>query len=169
MSETISVPHQLTSHTKLLHKVAIVQHGQVLLLQRSSDAKSRPGCWDLPGGNSEWPIHVQKPTANLHQLDISREIVEETGLIVPSDHFQLSTLILFRSFFEPQAQIYTMICGWQVKAESVSSLAALQPDDVVCSHEHQGYTWSDRNGLTTFDFGGERGEFVRSIAELALS
>lgn len=168
MSETVSVPHQLTSHTKLLHKVAIVQNGHVLLLHRSADAQSRPGCWDLPGGNSEWPVEVQQPTANLHQLDISREIEEETSLIVPSDYFQLSKLVLFRSFFEPQAQVYTIICGWQVKTELVSSLAAMQPGDVVCSHEHQGYAWSDLNGLAAYDFGGERGEFVRSIAELAL-
>lgn len=168
MSEITSIPHQLTSHTKLLHKVALVQNGQVLLLQRSAAAKSRPGCWDLPGGNSEWPTHVQQPTANLHQLDISREIKEETGLVVPSDYFQLSTLVLFRSFFEPQAQVYTIICGWQVKAESVSSLAVLQHGDVVCSAEHQGHAWTDLSGLAAYDFGGERGEFVRSIAELAL-
>lgn len=168
MSETVSVPHQLTSHTKLLHKVALVQNGQVLLLHRSTDAKSRPGCWDLPGGNSEWPAQVQQPTADLHQLDISREIKEETNLDVPSDYFQLPALVLFRSFFEPQAQVYTIICGWHVRAELVSSLAVIHQGDVVCSHEHQGYAWSDLSGLAAYDFGGERGEFVRSIAELAL-
>lgn len=168
MSETFPVPHQLTSHTKLLHKVAIIKDGKVLLLQRSNDAKSRPGCWDLPGGNSEWPVAVHQPTANLHQLDISREIWEETGLQVPSDHFQLSTLVLFRSFFEPTDQVYTIICGWQVQTELVSSLAVLQPNDVVCSHEHQGYTWAALSELSNYDFGGERGEFVVSIAQQAL-
>lgn len=169
MSETVPVPHQLTSRTKFLHKVAIVQNGKVLLLQRSTDAKSRPGCWDLPGGNSEWPTEVQEPTANLHQLDISREIMEETGLQVPSDYFQLASLVLFRSFFEPREQIYTIICGWQVHTESVSSLAVMRPDDVVCSHEHQGYAWSDVSGLKNYDFGGTRGEFIVAIAVQALS
>lgn len=170
MTEVLAVPHQLTSHVKLLHKVAIIRDNKVLLLQRSLQAKSRPGNWDLAGGNSEWPVAVAQPTANLHQLDISREIVEETGLTVPAEYFKLDQLVLFRSFYEPAAQIYTIICGWKViTAESVSMLAAMSPDAVVCSAEHQGYAWVGLTELSNYDFGGERGEFVRAIAQQALA
>jgi 8-oxo-dGTP pyrophosphatase MutT (NUDIX family) len=170
MTDTIHVPHQLTRHTKLLHKVAMVIDHKVLVLQRSESAESRPGCWDLPGGNSEWPTTtITEPTANLHQADVAREIVEETGLQVSADNFTLSTLNYFESFYQPSSQIYTIICGWQVTDPAGVGLATSVDDvTVTISAEHQRYVWVSESELKQYDFGGEKGEFVVQIASKAL-
>ncbi len=169
MTDMIHVPHQLTRHTKFLHKVAIVVDGKVLLLQRSQSAESRPGCWDLPGGNSEWPAtSVTQPTANLHQADVAREIAEETGLQVHADYFTLSTLNYFESFYQPSNQIYTIICGWQVTDPAGVGLATrIDQLTVTISVEHQRYAWVSESDLAQYDFGGAKGEFVMQIASKA--
>ncbi len=73
--------HQLTTNVKFLHKVAIIREldgeKQVLILQRDSNSFSRPDCWDLPGGNAEWPIEGQVSTADLHQADTAREVLKK--------------------------------------------------------------------------------------------
>lgn len=170
MTDMIHVPHQLTRHTKFLHKVAIVVDHKVLLLQRTQSAESRPGCWDLPGGNSEWPATtVIEPTANLHQADVAREIAEETGLQVSADYFTLSTLNYFESFYQPSNQIYTIICGWQVTDPAGIGLAtSVDQLTVTISAEHQRYAWVSESELKQYDFGGAKGEFVAQIASRAL-
>ncbi len=169
MQEALTVPHQLTSHTKLLHKVAIIWQGKVLLLKRSVQALSRPSCWDLPGGNSEWPSAIAEPTENLYQLDIAREILEETGIQVTPNVFDTQALVLFYSFFEPKREIYSIICGWSCSSDKiVSSLAADLQTSVVLSAEHQEFVWATIDELSQYDFGGVSGDFVLEIAKKAL-
>lgn len=155
MSEVI--PHQLTTNVKFLHKVALMSNGKVLLLQRAANAMSRPGCWDLPGGNSEWPAQITTPTADLHAQDVSREIREETGFIVPEGLFTGQTPVFFRSFFEPDKQLYSVICGWAV---ALDTQLAITPDQVILSPEHTAFAWVDPAELTEYDFGGSKGVFI---------
>lgn len=152
------VPHQLTSQVKLLHKVAIVADEKVLLLQRSLDSKSRPNCWDLPGGNSEWPATITAPTADLHQQDVGREINEETGLTVDPTIFLPKKLIFFRTFFEPDAAIYSVICGWWLDA--ATELADFDPNQVILSPEHTTFAWVSLPELNHYNVGGSKGEFI---------
>ncbi len=169
MSEITTIPHQLTRHTKFLHKVAIVAEQKVLLLQRSSQAQSRPGCWDLPGGNSEWPTGVTAPTSNLHQLDVAREIREEVGLEVAASHFVLGNLNYLESFYNPETEIYTIICGWQITdLAKVGLPSALNELKITISPEHKGFQWVSEAELANFDFGGAKGAFVCEIANQAL-
>ncbi len=157
--------HQLTENVKILQKVAILRHNgetpEILLLQRSVNALSRPSSWDLPGGNSEWPSAEQLSATNLHLDDISREITEETGLDVIQSNFPLDQLVHFSTYFDSEKQIYTIICGWVLDFSSTSQT------EIVISDEHQNYAWVSIDGLSNYDFGGEKGEFVLEIARAA--
>lgn len=158
--------HQLTDQVKLLQKAAIVRQNnsnlEVLLLQRSNDAKSRPGAWDLPGGNSEWPAQNQVSAANLHLADLSREIYEETGLVVAEGAFTLKLPVHFSTYFDSQKQIYTVICGWLLDLTATNQAA------IKISAEHQAYVWAAGVDLPNYDFGGDSGTFVLDIIQKAL-
>lgn len=158
MSDSIYFPHQLSKNIKLLHKVAIIDaNKQVLLLKRSSQAKSRPSCWDLPGGNSEWPVNIGHPSRDLHKLDIAREVWEEIGLRVSPEDFSLDKLVYFSTYFDPKKQIYTVICGWAL----TSFIDSLQ--HVSISDEHSAYQWIKQKQLQDFDFGAEKGQFIKDM------
>lgn len=159
--------HQLTENVKLLQKAAIIrQNGEtpeVLLLQRSADAQSRPGAWDLPGGNSEWPHPEQNSVSNLHLDDISREISEETSLSVLQNAFALSQLIHFSTYFDSEKQVFTIICGWLIDFSSTNQV------EIVISSEHQNYIWASQANLANYDFGGDSGSFVLDTIEKAFA
>lgn len=161
------MPHQLTNNVKFLHKVAIVrdQAGQkeVLILQRSADAVSRPNCWDLPGGNSEWPAPEQTSAPDLHQLDVAREIKEEANLVVTAELFKLNHLNYFASYFDSAKQIYTVICGWQINFSDTDQA------EIIISAEHQAMAWVKLEELNQYDFGGVKGEFILETIKRALT
>jgi len=161
------MPHQLTENVKFLHKVAIVreQAGQkeVLILQRSSDSVSRPNCWDLPGGNVEWPKPEQASVADLHQLDIAREIKEESNILTEPILFDLSRLKYFSSYFDQAKQMYTVICGWRI------DFAETDQAEIIISAEHQALAWVSLVDLPNYDFGGVKGEFILEIIRRALA
>ena len=157
------LPHQLTENVKFLHKAALIHEGKVLILKRADGDGSRPGCWDLPGGNSEWPASVTAPTADLHAQDIAREIQEETGYQVASADFANKPPIFFRSFFEPEKQLFSVICGWVARSNQV---LAFTPDQVILSPEHTAFAWVTQAELDSYDFGGVKGAFIKaSIVE----
>ncbi|AKM81134.1 MAG: hypothetical protein UT13_C0001G0173 [Candidatus Pacebacteria bacterium GW2011_GWF2_38_9] len=154
----MSPKHQLTENVKLLQKAAIIRQGEsfaeVLLLKRNISSLSRPNCWDLPGGNSEWPAVDQNSAANLHLNDITREITEETGLVVDEKSFSLDKLSHLSTYFDVDKQVYTMICGWFV------DFSATDQKEIQTSDEHQEYTWVSEAELSNYDFGGESGAFL---------
>ena len=150
--------HQLTPQVKLLHKIVLLHKNNFLILKRSSDSKSRPEKWDLPGGNSEWPEEVSNNIRDLHTLDVVREIWEETGLRFRPDVFNQENLTYFSTFFEADKGVYTVICGWVVK-DLTDSLAK----SVTISDEHSQFAWIGQGEIGKYDFGGERGEFVVEI------
>jgi 8-oxo-dGTP pyrophosphatase MutT (NUDIX family) len=161
------IPHQLTTNVKLLQKIAIVRHNQagqveVLMLQRSDAASSRPGAWDLPGGNSEWP-EATTSQANLHLLDVVRELQEETGLQLDKNKLNLSKLTHLSTYFDSDKQIYTMIVGW------MSAFADTNQIEIQLSAEHQRFVWATQEQLAEYDFGGAAGGFVLEIINQAFS
>jgi 8-oxo-dGTP pyrophosphatase MutT (NUDIX family) len=150
--------HRLTKNVKLLQKAVLLHNDQILILQRNENAKSRPFCWDLPGGNSEWPENKLENQEDLHQKDVAREIKEESGITVVPEHFSLENLILFRTFYESDSDIYSIITGWKVVLPS-----DFDRDQVVLSDEHIDQKWVTFDELNEYDFGGRRGEFVKDI------
>lgn len=159
-----SSSHRLTQHVKLLHKVALISKGQVLILRRSAQEKSRPGKWDLAGGNSEWPADLDKPCLNLHQNDISREIVEETGIEIPADYFTDQQLVFFATHFSPETQIYSINCGWRV-----TGITDSQRQQVKISSEHSESTWISLTELDQYDFGGPDRDYETKIIRRCLA
>lgn len=157
------VPHQLTQNVKFLHKVALVHEGKVLVLKRADSASSRPGAWDLPGGNAEWPTG-QESIRNIHQPEIAREILEETGIEVPPSVFELENMVHFFSYFDAQKNIYSIVCGWRV-----GDHIDLSADHVILSDEHTQYRFVGLDELETLDFGEPVGTFVKIIVRNALA
>jgi 8-oxo-dGTP pyrophosphatase MutT (NUDIX family) len=150
--------HQLTENVKLLQKAVLLHNDQVLILQRNGNSKSRPFAWDLPGGNSEWPVVINENLENMHQLDIAREIKEETDISILEQHFTIENMVLFRTFFEAEKGIYSIITGWKVVLPS-----DFDRKQVELSHEHVAQKWINADELGDIDFGGKKGEFVKEI------
>lgn len=162
-SDSTTAPHQLTTHVKLLHKVALISNNKVLILKRAEQALSRPGNWDLPGGNSNWPFSVQAPTINLHQQDIVREIQEETGIVVSTPQFTEKTLVYFATFFEPDRQVYSINCGWVIQ------LTPAQTPPIQISAEHTEFAWITLDQLEQYEFGGVNRDYETKIIRQALA
>lgn len=156
--------HQLTQDVKLLHKVALVSKNKILILKRSLNAKSRPGKWDLPGGNSEWPAEQAVNQVNLHQDDLVREILEETGITLSTESFLINNLIYFATFYEANRQIYSINCGWVVKLDRYLE----ELPSVLISNEHQDFTWITLSQLNEYDFGGPNRDYETAIIRKAL-
>ncbi|MCA9369937.1 NUDIX domain-containing protein [Candidatus Woesebacteria bacterium] len=124
------------------------------MLKRSSNATSRPDCWDLPGGNSEWPSRTDN-ASNLHTADIIREVKEETGVQLTADAFGLSNISLMRTFFEAERQVYSVILGWKIMISSKPS--------VILSHEHTAFEWVTIGAIDQYDFGGSKGDWLKEV------
>ena len=153
---TTFTPHQLTSNVKLLQKIVLEKEGKILLLQRDPRSASRPNCWDFPGGNSEWPTGLSEPTSNLHQLDASREVEEETGILVSPNKFTQTQLKYFETFFDPEKQIFTILLGWYI-------LLGSNTNEVRLSEEHTEFVWVEKSEALNYDFGGAKGAFLPRI------
>lgn len=153
-----SLKHQLTDRVKLLQKVVLVHQGKVLLLKRSSSAKHRPGSWDLPGGNSEWPVNRKNSGFGLQKLDAIREVEEETGIKLATQDLQHKNLVYADTFFDNDKQVFSIILGWRVELPEYFS-----PNSVEISHEHTELAWVSFGAVEKYDFGGDVGQFVKDI------
>lgn len=152
------ISHQLTESVKLLQKAVLIHSGSFLILQRDGNSQSRPFCWDLAGGNSEWPDTANENLESLHQQDISREIKEETGITVIPEHFTQQNLVSFKTFFESKQQLFSIIVGWKVELPEEFDISS-----VILSSEHVAYKWITLGELNDYDFGGLRGDFIKEM------
>lgn len=155
---TVRTPHQLTQNVKLLQKIGLFWQGKVLMLQRDGESASRPLCWDLPGGNSEWPENITQPTSDLHIQDAIREIAEETGIQISADHFQKPNLTYVETFFDPEKQIFTVLFGWSIELQR-------EPPQVQLSEEHIAFQWLPVPEALELDLGGSKGAFLQRILQ----
>jgi 8-oxo-dGTP pyrophosphatase MutT (NUDIX family) len=163
VSKKIRTLHQLTENVKLLQKVVLRHNGQILILKREANSYSRPECWDLPGGNSEWPVDGQSGHGQ-YARDATREVREETGVTVPTTAFIPDNLIWFNTYFDADKQVFSIICGWIVDLPATDA----RPE-VSISHEHTAYAWVTEAELSQYDFGGTKGEFVAETVRAALA
>ena len=150
--------HQLTDDVKLLQKIVLINEDKILILLRDESSHTRPLCWDLPGGNSEWPTEIKENIEDLHKEDITREVFEETGIELSPDKLDQDNLVYFSTFFEAKRQVFAVILDWKVILSS-----DFDPNNVVLSHEHIDYKWISIGELDQYDFGGYKGKFVTDI------
>lgn len=148
--------HRLTENVKLLQKIALFHEGKVLLLRRSPNEIPRPGCWDLPGGNSEWPT-TWKPgdsETGLHVEDAVREVEEETTIQLQIENFTLQNLSYLETHFDSEKQLYSICFGWKFELS--------EKPEVTLSHEHTEFAWVTLDELNTYDF-GDVGQWIKDV------
>lgn len=97
------------------------ESGQVLLLRRSDTDDSRPGEFDLPGGEVEFGEDFAQA--------VSRETLEETGIAILRNDFKL--VYLGTSFSEKHNKSVNRLLFKAVAMNPV----------VVLSHEHSAFDW----------------------------
>lgn len=152
------LPHQLTENVKILQKVVLIYDGKCLILKRSENSKSRPGKWDLPGGNVEWPAD-KKDQQDYHVGELLREVVEETGIII--NDFDLECCYV-GTHYQAEKDVFSIILGWSVHLHQIP--------EVKISNEHTEYAWMALHEGPNFDFGfaGEKGQFIRAMIDRSL-
>jgi ADP-ribose pyrophosphatase YjhB (NUDIX family) len=115
-----------TEDIKFLQK-AVMFHPEdkdlFLALKRSLDSFSRPGDWDLPGGNVLY--------GELHKDSLKREIKEETILEV--ENIKPVQVI---TNYNKEKKIYYIFVGHYGQATS---------DNVKISNEHSEFRWVTKN------------------------
>lgn len=150
--------HQLTENVKVLQKAVLMHDGRCLILKRSEDSKSRPGMWDLPGGNVEWP-DSKEDKKDLHIEELLREIVEETGVIVNEDEFENCYV---GTYFSAEKKVFTIILGWKLELSQIP--------EVKISDEHTEYAWMKLEEGPNYDFGfaGGKDGFIRKMIDNSL-
>lgn len=111
--------YMFSEDMKFLQK-AVVFHpkeNKILILKRPSSAYSRPGCWDLPGGNVLFGEN--------HLNSLLSEIDEETSLKV-ADVLPIQVVTNY------EKDIYYLFIGYSCRATS---------SNVEISDEHSEYMW----------------------------
>lgn len=115
--------YMFTDDIKFLQKILIFhpKESKFLALKRSGTLKSRPNCYDLPGGNVLF--------GELHMISLEKEIKEETDL---------ETVNIKIAYFSTDYKngIYYIFAGYMGKAVS---------DKVKVSHEHSEYKWTTKD------------------------
>ena len=101
--------------------------------------------------------------ADLHQLDIAREVKEESNLAVNPEIFDLEHLLFFMTYFEVDRQIYTVICGWGINFTDTDQ------EVVKISDEHLDQAWITLEELDNYNFGEAKGEFIKDMIKNAFS
>lgn len=161
--KTINQPH-LKGQVKLLQKAALIHQEKVLLLRRSKKEVNRPNCWDLPGGNVEWPVELKELSlpiiTGLHRDGLAREIAEETSLEIEPKDIAHSNLVFFETTFQPKENIFTIITGWSISLDK-------DRDQITpkLSSEHDLYEWINPEQVQDYDFGYAK--FIPEIIQAA--
>ncbi|KKU46758.1 MAG: Bifunctional acetyltransferase [Microgenomates group bacterium GW2011_GWC2_46_7] len=129
----------------LIQKCLLLRAGLILILQRQPTDRSRPNCWDLPGGGYE----VGENVIN----SLTREVKEETGVIIHNArpfHFANQIGVKSGLYYGDHVFAVCYVCDqWEGKLN--------------LSDEHVAYRWVTPQEFLTYDFGEDKGFFKDSI------
>lgn len=112
--------------------------GKILILKRSTDSKTNPGKWELPGGKVDQGESFDQA--------LIREVYEETQLKISLDHVvgvSEQNLHLFRA-------VHIIMSGKIVKGE------------LNLSSEHEGYAWVFFENLLEYELADWLNDFVNN-------
>lgn len=112
------------------------EDGKVLILKRSTNSKTNPGKWELPGGK------VDQGESFDHAL--IREVYEETQLKISLDH----VLGVSEQNLHVIRAIHIIMTG-----EIITGILKL-------SHEHEGYAWVFFENLSEYDLADWFHDFI---------
>jgi 8-oxo-dGTP diphosphatase len=108
---------------KVPQKAVIRKGGKYLIVKRSPDDASYPGCWDFPGGKLEPGEDVLR--------GVEREVLEETSLKVKA----IRPVFAFHEIVNGDNMLFLVyLCG---KASG----------SVRLSHEHTEYRWATKKEI----------------------
>lgn len=103
------------------------EDGKVLILKRSTNSKTNPGKWELPGGK------VDQGESFDHAL--VREVYEETQLKISLDHVV--------GVSEQNLHV--------IRAIHIIMSGEITTGNLKLSHEHEGYAWVFFENLPEYD------------------
>jgi len=112
--------------------------GKILILKRSTDSKTNPGKWELPGGKVDQGESFDQA--------LIREVFEETQLKISLDHVvgvSEQNLHLFRA-------VHIIMSGKIVEGE------------LNLSSEHEGYAWVFFENLLEYELADWLNDFVNN-------
>ena len=137
---------------KFLQKIVLINSEGLILALKRTEAKechSRPGKWDLPGGNVDLSDYTNTQGNDIPTNSILREVSEETGLIA-SD-----VRPIYIDGIMMAEQVCVILVGYEAKI--INSKVRL-------SHEHTQYSWVSPSEFLKLDIGID-GEFLYKIVE----
>lgn len=137
-------------NTKVLQKARVADEANnILVLKRvETGPAGRLGKWDLPGGSIDLKDLQDLPDGTKpHLAAITREVLEETGLVAASIR-----LVIFDSwiFQRSVGTVLGLAVGYEVTVEGVKPPVRL-------SDEHTAGRWGTRDEVLTLDFGDDGG------------
>jgi 8-oxo-dGTP diphosphatase len=103
------------------------QYGKILIIKRSTDSKTNPGKWELPGGK------VNQDESFDHAL--IREVYEETNLKIELDHVVGAS--------EQNLHI--------IRAVHIIMSGKIIEGELNLSSEHEGYAWVLMETLSDYE------------------
>jgi len=118
------------------------QDGKILILKRSTDSKTNPGKWELPGGK------VNQNESFDHAL--IREVYEETNLKIALEHVVGAS--------EQNLHI--------IRAVHIIMSGKIIEGDLNLSNEHEGYAWVFMETLSDYELADWLQDYVNQSSIL---
>ncbi|MCK9151577.1 NUDIX hydrolase [Methanobacterium alcaliphilum] len=113
---------------------------KILIIKRSTDSKTNPGKWELPGGK------VDQNESFDHAL--LREVYEETGLKIDLDHVV--------GVSEQNLHL--------IRAVHIIMSGTVTGGELNLSDEHEGYAWDFFENLSDYDLADWMDDFFKNQA-----
>ncbi|MBM4241348.1 MAG: NUDIX domain-containing protein [Euryarchaeota archaeon] len=118
------------------------ENGKVLIIKRSTDSKTNPGKWELPGGK------VDQGESFDHAL--IREVLEETNLKIALDHVVGAS--------EQNLPL--------IRAVHIIMSGKIEEGELNLSSEHDGYAWVFLENLPDYELADWLQDYVMNQAHI---
>lgn len=112
------------------------QDGKVLILKRSTESKTNPGKWELPGGKVNQEESFDQA--------LVREVYEETNLKIALEH------VIGAS--EQNLHI--------IRAVHIIMSGIIMEGELILSREHEGYAWVEVETLPDYELADWLQDFI---------
>ena len=113
-------------------------NGKILIIKRSTDSKTNPGKWELPGGKVDQGESFDQA--------LLREVYEETNLKISLDHVVGAS--------EQNLHV--------IRAVHIIMSGKIMDGELTISREHEGYAWVFFEDLIDYELTDWLDSFVKS-------
>ncbi len=114
------------------------EDNKILILKRSTDSKTNPGKWELPGGKVDQGESFDQA--------LIREVSEETGLKIALEHVV--------GVSEQNLHL--------IRAVHIIMSGKITEGTLTLSHEHEGYAWVFFENLSEYELADWLEDFVNN-------